>query len=161
MSRDKTRKTSDGELTRLRKLVATEASDGLMLSTNLEDNPICSVSLDETIPGITVIWKRYATSAQLRFVHEAIIDMLITHKVGKILGDDTELPTIHTDDQDWIVRNWMPRACAAGLRAAASKQTSHFFCKLATDTIQSHAPDEIRMESFENLDDAKRWLQGA
>jgi hypothetical protein len=149
----------NGALARLRRLVAAEASDGLQLSVDIQNNPICSVSLDETIPGITVIWKRYATSAQFRFVHEAVIDMLTRHKVEKILGDDTELPTIYTEDQGWIVQNWMPRACAAGLRAAASKQASHFFGKLAIESIQSLAPRELKIQSFDNLDDAKRWLQ--
>jgi len=72
------------------------------------------VSIDENIPAIVVLWKGYATGTQLRFVHENILDQLRKHGMSKVLGDDTGLPTIHAEDQSWIVENWMPRAIAAG-----------------------------------------------
>lgn len=38
--------------------------------SDLENNPVCSVLLDADVPCLTVVWKRQATSAQLRAVHE-------------------------------------------------------------------------------------------
>ena len=151
----------DSELARLQKLVAAEASDGLKLSNNLQDNPICLISVDNSVPCVVVIWKRYATSTQLRFVHEAIIDLLAEHKLARILGDDTDLPTIHGDDQVWIVQNWMPRAVKVGLRAVATKRPSGFYGRLATETVQSLAPSQLTIGSFDDLDDARQWLAKA
>jgi len=75
----------------LREQLAAEGSDGALLAANIQDNPICSIFLEETIPCLIVIWKRYATSMQLRFIHETIIIALETHNLSKILSDDTEL----------------------------------------------------------------------
>ena len=104
----------------LKRLVETELIDGIRLLENPGYNPICSLSYDETTRCVTIVWRKYATSAQLRFVHETIIQMLAQHKASKILGDDLDLPIIHAEDQKWIIEDWLPRARAAGLKAAAS-----------------------------------------
>ena len=142
----------------LRRLVAAEASDGLALSMDLRNNPICSVSFNESIPCITVVWKRYATSMQLRFVYEAIIQMLRTHRVNKILRDDTALPTIHTEDQQWIVQNWMPRAVRAGLRVVANKISESYFGQMSTGRIHTLAPAALTLRSFDDVEQARQWL---
>lgn len=94
------------------------------------------MALDDSVPCITIVWKQYATSRQLRFIHENILQMLIRHRVSKILGDDTALPTIHAEDRVWITENWIPRARAAGLVAAASKRPEAYFGQLAVAKIQ-------------------------
>jgi hypothetical protein len=143
----------------LRTRLRAESSDGLKLLKSLQQNPICSVSIDDSVPCIQIVWKRYATSTQLRFVHESLIQMLKEHGVVKILGDDTALPTIHADDQRWIVENWMPRAKAAGLLAAASKRPTAYFGKLAVEAVQSVAPAGLHMASFEDIVAARDWLR--
>lgn len=147
-------------LSKLRVQLETESSDGIKLLNNLKDNPICSVSLEESVPCIKVIWKQYATSTQLRFIHESILRLLQKHGVVKILGDDTALLTIHAEDQAWIVHDWMPRAIAAGLKFASSKNPDSYFGKVSVSSVQSALPIGIVVRSFERLDDAKRWLSG-
>jgi hypothetical protein len=144
----------------LRQLVATETGEGIQLTNDLADNPICSVTLDVDVPCIAVTWKRYATSAQLRFVHESIIKLLWQHRVAKVLGDDTALPTIHREDQSWIAENWMPRAVASGFRAAANKGPMSHFARVSIENVQSKAPHELTIRSFERIDDAREWLKG-
>jgi hypothetical protein len=123
------------------------------------DNPICAVSCDESIPCIAVKWKRYASSAQLRFILEHVIRMLEQHHVGSILADDTALPIIHPSDQDWIIRDWFPRAIAAGWRVSATSVPAEYFGQLATSHVQSKAPASVVIRSFDEIDDARRWLQ--
>ncbi len=99
------REIKTGVLEQLRIAVATESSDGQRLAENLGENPICTVVVDERIPGIVVTWRRYATSTQLRFIHEAILDLVHRRALSRILGDDTALPMIHAEDQRWIVED--------------------------------------------------------
>lgn len=146
-------------LEQLRKQLESESSDGLKLLSNPEDNPICSITLDDSIPGIVIVWKRYATSTQLRFIHEQIIRLLEKHGVGKILGDDTAIATIHAEDQEWIIKDWMPRAIAAGLKAAASKIPNSYFGKLSIESIQSEVPQGLILRTFDNNADARTWLR--
>ena len=107
-----------------------------------------------------MVWKQYATSTQLRFVHESMLHLLKTHRVSRLLGDDTALPTIHSEDRQWIAENWMPRAQAVGLIAAASKSPTAYFGRLAVENVQSVAPSDICLRSFEVMEDAREWLRG-
>ncbi len=146
-------------LLQLTEVVRTESSDGARLVANLADNPICRVTVDTDIPCVLLVWGRYATSAQLRFVHESALDLLRRNALHKILGEDSSLSLIPVDDQCWIREDWMPRALAAGLKAVASKCPDGFFGKQSVANVMSGAPAGITLRSFEQLDEAKAWLR--
>lgn len=139
-------------------MVATESSDGLRLVENLGDNPVCTVAVDESIASIVVVWRRYATSTQLRYIHEVILEIVQRRHVRRIIGDDTALPTIHAEDQRWIVENWMPRAVAAGVRATASKSPATYFGRQAVQQVRSRSLWEFR--AFDDMHEARQWLLG-
>lgn len=149
----------EGEaINRFREQLAAESGDGSLLIAAPEDNPICSISVDESIPAVVIVWRRYATSVQLRFIHEYLLCLVQRHGVRKILGDDTALPTIHADDQAWITDEWMPRAVAAGLRVGASKSPRSHFGRLAIEHLRGGAPSGLTIRGFEDVTDARRWL---
>jgi hypothetical protein len=145
-------------LAELEKLLESDSSDSRLLLDDLQDNPICAVSVDPAIPCLVVQWRRYATSAQLRYVHERMIALLRENGLAKILSDDTGLPTIHAEDQKWIVENWFPRAIAAGLRTVANKTPDSYFGKLSVTNIQATIAKDIAVRTFDELADARRWL---
>lgn len=149
---------NDDALTTLRKLLETASGNSLLLASNLEDNPICSVSFDDSVPCIAVLWKGYANSTQLRFIHESILHLVKELHVTKVLGDDTALTTIHSEDAKWIVEDWMPRAMAAGLKVVASITPTWYFGKLAVQNILSNAPPGFISRSFSDLGTAWKWL---
>jgi hypothetical protein len=126
----------------------------------LVDTPVCSVLLDADVPCLTVVWKRQPASAQLRAVHEDLLALLRKYKLNKILGDDTALPVIEPEDQDWIARDWMPRAVAAGLKLAANKSPEAYFGRLAVETIKA-SQSLLAIRSFDHFDEARRWLKNA
>ncbi len=143
----------------LMRIVEKESVDGIQLVENLDDNPICSLFYDETIRCVTIVWRKYATSAQLRFIHESILDMLTRHDANKILGDDSDLPVIHAEDQKWIIEDWMPRAKAVGLKAAASAVSLSFFGKLSIGSVQARLASAIAIKAFPDIHLARKWLQ--
>jgi hypothetical protein len=143
----------------LRHILAAESSDGRALAGNLEDNPICTVSYDPSIPALMVRWKSYATSAQLRYIHECLIRLIRKHRVSKILGDDSDLVSIAAVDQHWIAREWMPRAIAAGLRTVASIKPRAYFGRTSINNILSFLPDGLAIRSCESLREAREWLR--
>jgi hypothetical protein len=46
-----------------------------------------------------------------------------------------------------------------GLRFAASKRPSTYFGKLSVNHILSAAPAGLKCQSFEELDEAREWLE--
>jgi hypothetical protein len=102
-----------------------------------------------------VVWKRYATQAQLRFIHENLLTLIREHRVCKILGDDTALPSIPSEERTWIAENWMPRAIECGLRFAASMTSESYFGKLSISQIQSAVPPGLALRTFGNINEAR------
>jgi hypothetical protein len=145
-------------LIELRKLVS-ESHDGARLVQNPCDNPICKLSYNKNVNCVEVVWRKYATSPQLRYVHELILCMLVQYSVSKILGDYTDLPIIHAEDQRWIVEQWLPRAMAAGLKAAASVISMTFFGRVAIGAIQSALARKVQVRNFRDVHSARRWLK--
>jgi len=52
--------------------------------------------------------------------------MLAQYKANKILGDDSDLPIVHAEDQKWISEDWLPRARAAASRRPQPRFHSRF-----------------------------------
>ena len=143
----------------LRVLLREESGDGARLADDAADNPICAVTVNEAVPCIQVVWRRYATTIQLRFVHELVLLLQAQHGLAGILGDDTRLATVHQEDRRWIVEDWMPRATRAGLRTIAQTRAAQHFGQLAIEQIRSAAPTDIVFRYFDHPGDARRWLR--
>jgi hypothetical protein len=145
-------------LRELREKLCQDSRDSLQLLKNVRDNPICSIIPDEPSRCITVVWKQYATKTQFRYIHENLLTLICEHRVCKVLGDDTALPTVPSEDQFWVTDEWFPRAVECGLRFVASKRPDFYFGKLSVGLIQSAAPAKLKCRSFERLDEAREWL---
>ena len=148
----------DATLRELREKLRQDSGDSFRLLENFQDNPICSILHDEANHCIIVIWKQYATHIQFRYIHEKLLSLICEHSVNKILGDDTALPAIPSEDRFWVIDEWFPRAVQCGLRFAASKRPNSYFGKLAVTHIQSGAPADLKCRSFERLEEAREWL---
>jgi hypothetical protein len=143
----------------LREKLRQDTRDSFQLLQNFWDNPICSINNDEANRCIIVVWKQYATQIQLRYIHENLLTLICKHRVYKILGDDTALPAIPSEDRFWIIDEWFLRALECGLRFAASKRPASHFGNISVSHILSAAPAGIECRSFEQLHEAKEWLE--
>lgn len=145
-------------LEQLRRLLETETQDSRLLSQSPADNPICAIEPKPELGCITVIWRRYATSTQIRFVHEVVLSALEHHGFRKLFGDDRSLPTIHAEDQRWIAEDWMPRAVAAGLRKCAGVYAKAYFGRISTEQVRARAPAPLEIQMFHTPEQACAWL---
>jgi hypothetical protein len=145
-------------LAELRDVLAAGCGDSAALAADPAENPVCSVTVDPAARCVVLVWKRYATTPQIRFVHELMLDLLQRNGLHDILADDTLLPTIHVDDRRWIVEDWMPRARAGGLARVSTKSPVGHFGRVAAEEVHGLAPDEIRIAAFDTMDAARRWL---
>jgi hypothetical protein len=147
------------DIAQLRTQIESESSDGVRLLESPADNPICDIYFDASVPCAAITWKRYATSAQLRFIAESVILLLERHDSDKFLADVTGLPSIAAEDQVWVVKDWMPRAIAAGLKVIAGKNPGSYFGRLSADHIVALAPNSLNICFFDGLDEARAWLK--
>ncbi len=152
---------NDDPLHELGEQLRQGSRDSFQLLENFWDNPICSIRHDEANHCITVVWRQYATQIQFRYIHEKLLSLICKHRFYKILGDDSALPAIPSEDRFWIIDEWFPRAVKCGLRFAASKRPDAYFARLAVSHIQSAAPAGLQFRIFEQLEEARGWLDRA
>ncbi len=143
---------------KMREALRSESNEGLMLASNPQDNSVCAIHVEAEANCLKLVWKSYATSNQMRFIHEFMLLRLQDEKLCAILGDDTHVPTVHADDRRWIVEDWMPRAHASGLRRIAATTSQQHFGRVAIDEVHVAAPSGIRIRKFDDLEEARRWL---
>ncbi|HEX4038973.1 MAG TPA: hypothetical protein VHX37_13015 [Acidobacteriaceae bacterium] len=146
-------------LRQLQEMLQRDSRDSFQLLKNPWDNPTCSISIDEANRCIVAVWKQYAPQLQLRYIHENMLALIREHALCKLLGDDTALLTIPSEDRFWIIDDWFPRAVESGLRLAASKAPQLYFGKVSVNHIQSSAPPALSCRSFERLEEAREWLE--
>jgi hypothetical protein len=146
-------------LRELREKLRQDSRDSFRLLENFRDNPICSIMHDEADRCIILVWRQYATQIQFRYIHEKLLSLICEHRVFKILGDDTALPAIPSEDRFWVIDEWFPRAVKCGLRFAASKRPDAYFGQLGVSHIQSGAPAGLKCRCFERLEEAREWLE--
>jgi len=145
-------------LRELREKLRQGSRDSFQLLENFWDNPICSIGHDQANHCIVVVWRQYATQDQFRYILEKLLSLICEHRAYKILGDDTALPAIPTEDRFWIIDEWFPRAVKCGLRFAASKRPDAYFGRLAVSHIRSAAPAPLQCRTFEKVEEAREWL---
>ncbi|MGH6677889.1 MAG: hypothetical protein ACREDL_02865, partial [Bradyrhizobium sp.] len=97
--------------------------------------------------------------AQYRFIHEVILQMLQQHRASKILEDDSDLPVVHAEDQQWVIEDWIPRAKAAGLKAVATTPSLSFFGRLTIGSVQAKMASQIAIMTFPSIHLARDWLR--
>lgn len=145
-------------LASLTETVRSESLDGALVVKNPSDNPVCSFTHDEDLSCIKVVWRKYATSAQLRFLHEALLQVMEGTGAQSLLGDDRELPIVHAEDQRWIIEEWLPRAQALGLKRVAAIPSHSFFGRLSIGSIQLILAKNVVVKQFQNVPLAADWL---
>ena len=141
----------------LERRTRAESPEGRQLADDIAENPICCLTFDPAIPAAVVVWRRYATSLQLRFINEKLLELIVKHRARKLLADDTGFSAVDRADQAWIFQEWMPRAVEAGLKVVASKRPAGYYGRVTVQNVQAHL-EPIKIEVFEDLPSAREWL---
>jgi hypothetical protein len=92
-------------LRELREKLRQGSRESFRLLENFWDNPICRIMHDQANRCIMVVWRQYATQIEFRYIHEKLLSLICKHRVYKILGDDTALPAIPSEQHHHMERN--------------------------------------------------------
>ena len=92
----------------------------------------------------------WANTGEAQAVLDAIIRALRHHHGSRWLLDGRKMKASKRADQDWIARNWLPRAAAAGLKLAAIVQPTGCATRVAENGID--------LRFFATVEMAAEWL---
>jgi hypothetical protein len=104
-------------------------------------------------------WRGYATSAQFREGTEIMLNTLIANKANKVLADIQDMLVIGMADQEWLQKQFIPRAINFGFKALAMVKPKSYFNKVAVEAV-SYKVDKAKLtiNFFDGIEEAREWL---
>lgn len=120
-----------------------------------------SIELREAENFIYVDWKGYQTENSVMTGCEKMLEALQQFNLGKVLNDNTNVLGIWTPAAKWVGENWFPRMEKAGLRQFAWVYSPSRMSQVSTDVAIEATPVPQVIQTFYNIDEARRWLGGA
>lgn len=101
----------------------------------------------------------WADSAEFQAASEAVIACLREHRASRLLGNGRNLKVVKQADQDWMSRDWMPRALAAGLRRMALVIPKSALARTNLEQMVGRAADtKLEVAYVETVEQARTWL---
>jgi hypothetical protein len=105
-------------------------------------------------------WDGYSTSAEFRQGTELMLNTLIQHKANYVLADIKNMVLIGREDQEWLEKEFLPRAMNFGFGGLAIVRPNSYFNKVAIESISYKIDKEkLPISLFDNVNDAKLWLR--
>ena len=123
------------------------------------DAPYALICWDRDGPWVYVKWRAWANSTEYRAAQELVILALRENHESRNLIDSAEARVVGSEDQKWLVEDWMPRAIAAGRRwTAIVLPTSALGRTIAENIDKNPRSGLVKVEYFETVKDAASWL---
>jgi hypothetical protein len=105
-------------------------------------------------------WKGYQSDMSVKTGINRLIDLMIEHKVFRILNDNTNTLGIWMGVASWLIFDALPRARRAGLQSFAHVYGPSRFSRVSAEAallLLNSTPTDIK--TFEDIRSAKEWLK--
>lgn len=118
------------------------------------------IYFDQDLNSVVMEWDGYATSTEFKEGTELMLTTLIKHNTFKVLADFKDMILIGSEDQQWLIEQFLPRAIAFGFKAIAIIKPDFYFNKVAVESV-SYKVDKNKLEIvfFDNTELAKECLK--
>jgi len=121
---------------------------------------VYKIYFDEEIKAVVMEWDGYATSQQFKVGTELMLDTLMANNCFKVLADIKDMVLIGMEDQQWLNTHFLPKAIHFGFKAVAMIKPDNYFNKVAVESVSYKVDkDKLQINFFDNVDEAKNWLQ--
>lgn len=123
------------------------------------EQEFATVEYDAGIDAVVARQTGFAGGTEFREYMESIIDAVEDTGSSKLLTDTREAGTVDEEDQAWSATDWSPRAEAAGLERMAMVMPESVVAELSVEQVIEMTEDDMDRELFDDLDEARAWLQ--
>jgi hypothetical protein len=134
-----------------------------MISEVLFEESYCMVAYDAEQEWVYVSWRGYQTIEQIKTGMEAQLKAIFSKKCRVSLSDLRQAKGTFTAANDWIEKDWLPRALSGGYRASAMLYSPDVFTKFAMNDLnqryEKSKPSHFDMRYFFDEEPAIEWLK--
>jgi hypothetical protein len=130
----------------------------------LYDDEFITLSIDESVPCLEWIGKKFMSSEEFRVSEEKSLQFYKQFK-GKYprfewFVDARNIGPIGTEDTQWVVEKILPQFAAAGLKKEVFVIPTSALGKIVLRNYVSSAGKVIEIQAFSTVEEAKNWLMG-
>lgn len=118
-----------------------------------------TIYYDEENNWIYNNWEGYVTPENVKQGAMAVLDAFRAHNVFCVLNDNSKLVGPWDQAVEWIEKEWTPLIIDAGLRYFAHVVDKDSFAATSAETMAERTQSHFKMQLFNNLADAQKWLQ--
>jgi hypothetical protein len=120
---------------------------------------VATVLWDPAIQAVSTEWHGWADRAEFVPVLEASLRALKKHHASRGLVDSRRQRALPWPDQDWVSRQWFPRALAAGLRRLALVvPENELVMKGIEEVVSTVQGASLEVAYFATSSEASKWL---
>jgi hypothetical protein len=120
---------------------------------------VAIVRWDAACKAVWVEWQGWANPHEFAETLEAGLVALVDHRGSCWLADCRGMKAIQQSDQEWIDRNWFPRALAAGMKRMATILPISGLAKMNLEDIMSKVPvTKLNVGFFATVAEGRTWL---
>lgn len=99
----------------------------------------------------------YLTDKKIKDSLERTLLEIKERKCTKIMSDMQEIKGTWTSTNDWIAKDWFPRALAEGMQFIAYVYSPDIFAKFALNDLVKKLQNGT-MQIFKDFDEAYNWI---
>ena len=119
---------------------------------------VALVTWNEDLKAACVEMQGWASTDEAQVTLDAIIRALKAHHGSRWLLDARKMKVLKQSDQDWITKNWLPRAAAAGLKLAAVVVPTSMVAMTNVEDVAKVSENGIDTRFFSTVEKAAEWL---
>ncbi len=125
----------------------------------LFENTNVRVGWDEEVKSVYIRWDGFAYGEEMRLYLDKLLQVVKEKKASKELANLQNQRMTSREDGEWIVKNWLPRARAAGLKYAAFVIPKSEHAKDSFNKMMEQSDKEYHEAFFESEEAARDWLR--
>ena len=118
----------------------------------------CLVGYDAEVPCVVMRWTAYDPHG-FRAANEQVLAEIAARGAVRLLGEMEALTNVRPADADWLAKDWIPRAVAAGLRYAALVTPAFELGHAPLQLVGERLPQWLALQYFDSVDAAREWLR--
>jgi hypothetical protein len=119
----------------------------------------CQIDYIPEMRCIIQTWQGYARSDRFRDSIEKTIAYAQSHEVRSIISDTREQKLVGVEDIKWLATEGNPRLYQAGIRKLAFIAPRDQMTKMGESDYASRSKDQIIVQWFVGLEQAKAWAE--
>ncbi len=123
------------------------------------EKPNVVVGWDEEVGCSYIKWKGFAYGEDFKTALNKVVQILSEKQGTKHLTNLEKSRVVSQDGREWIGRDWLPRARAAGLKHTAFVLPKSELAQTSLNRTLEGAPNRSSDAYFDNEEAAREWLK--